>query len=96
MSEEEWERREKPESEERGERKKNKKWLKLIPHRSVPLQICNGTVHMLQKWWDLAHLIFGVFCVWYDKCVKYLAFGTFATPTVDALINYIIYMLDPN
>ena len=27
--------------------KKNKKWIKLIPHHSVPLQICNGTIHML-------------------------------------------------
>ena len=40
---------------------------------------------MLQKWWYLAHLIFGVFCVWCGKCAKYLAFGTFATPTVNAL-----------
>ena len=65
--------------------KKNKKRIKLIPHHSVPLQICNGTVHMLQKLWDLTHLIFGVFCAWCGKCAKYLAFGTFTTPTVGAL-----------
>ena len=28
----------------------------------------------------------GVFGVWYGKCAKYLAFGTFATAAVDALI----------
>ena len=27
----------------------------------------------------------GVFGVWCGKCVKYLAFGTFITPAVDAL-----------
>ena len=28
----------------------------------------------------------GVFGVWYGKCAKYLAFGTFTTPAVDALM----------
>ena len=27
----------------------------------------------------------GVFGVWCGKCAKYLAFGTFTTPAVDAL-----------
>ena len=29
----------------------------------------------------------GVFGVWCGKCAKYLAFGTFTTPAVDALTN---------
>ena len=28
----------------------------------------------------------GVFGVWCGKCAKYLAFGTFTTPAVDALM----------
>ena len=30
----------------------------------------------------------GVFGVWCGKCAKYLAFGTFTTPAVDALTRY--------
>ena len=30
----------------------------------------------------------GVFGVWCGKCAKYLAFGTFTTPAVDALNIY--------
>ena len=30
----------------------------------------------------------GVFGVWCGKCAKYLAFGTFTTPTVDALRHF--------
>ena len=41
---------------------------------------------MWQKLWDLEHIIKGVFCVWCAKCVKYLAFDTFGTSTMDALI----------
>ena len=56
-----------------------------MPHLSVPLQICNGTVAMLYNFWDLAHLIKHHFYVWCGKYAKYLVFGTFTTPIVGAL-----------
>ena len=64
-----------------------------MPHLSVPLQICNNTVAMLYNFWDLAHLIKRHFCVWCGKCAKYLAFGTFTTPAVGALICSFFYHL---
>ena len=56
-----------------------------MPHLFVPLHICNGTVAMLYNFWDLAHLIKHHFCVWCEKCAKYLVFGTFTTLAVGAL-----------
>ena len=35
----------------------------------------------------------GVFGVWCGKCAKYLAFGTFTTPAVDALRRFSSRML---
>ena len=58
---------------------------------SVPLQICNGTVAMWYKFWDLAHLIKLQFYVWCGKCAKYLTFGTFATPATDALRKVLLF-----
>ena len=73
--------------EKREEREKGiYKTIKFLQHQSVPLQICNGTVAMLYNFCNLAHLIKLHFCVWCGKCAKYLAFGTFTTPAVDALI----------
>ena len=39
----------------------------------------------------MTHLIFDVFCVWCGKCAKNLAFGTFTTPAVDALIMIMVF-----
>ena len=80
----EWERREKKKWRERRE-KREYKTIKFLQNLSVPLQICNSTVAMLYNFWDLTHLINLHFCVWCGKCTKYLTFGTFATPAVDAL-----------
>ena len=65
-----------------------------MPQLSVQWQICNDTVHMLQKLWHLEHLIKRVFGVWCGKCAKYLAFGTFTTSAVDALSERTYYIMD--
>ena len=54
---------------------------------SVPLQICNGTVHMWYNFYNLQHLIKLHFCVWCAKCAKNLTFGTFSTSAAGALTN---------
>ena len=56
---------------------------------SVPLQICNGTVHMWYNFYHLQYLIKLHFCVWCAKCAKNLTFGTFSTSAAGALILYI-------
>ena len=35
----------------------------------------------------------GVFGVWCGKCAKYLAFGTFTTPAVDALTAFDFFLV---
>ena len=69
----------------RGERKSNKKYYFVLPHLSVPLQICNGmdTNGIILE--HMQHLMGAVFCVWCGICAKYLAFGTYPTSTVGAL-----------
>ena len=69
----------------RGERKSNKKQYFGLPFLFVLLQICNGTDKNGIILAHIQHLMGGIFCVWCGKCAKYLAFGTFATSTVDAL-----------
>ena len=69
----------------RGERKSNKKQYFGLPFLSIPLQICNGTDRNGIILAYITYLMGGIFCVWCGKCAKYLAFGTFATSTVDAL-----------
>ena len=54
---------------------------------SIPLQICNGTDTNGKNLAHIEHLMGGVFCVWCDKYAKNLAFGTFATSTMGALIR---------
>ena len=80
----EWERRKERKWRERREKRKYK-IIKFLQHLSVPLQICNGTVHMWYNFCHLEHLIKLCFCVWCAKCAKNLAFGTFSTSAVGAL-----------
>ena len=70
----------------RGERKSNKKQYFGLPFLFVLLQICNGTDRNGIILAHIPYLMEGIFCVWGGKCAKYLAFGTFATSTVGALI----------
>ena len=64
------------------ERKRNNKIIK--PYATDVRTMPNmwGYCSMLQKLWNLEHLIFGVWCA---KCAKYLAFGTFSTSIMNAL-----------
>ena len=85
----------------RGERKANIKHYLVLPHLSVPLQICNGTDTNGIILADMPHLMGADFCVWCGICAKYLAFGTYPTSTVGALrlllvfdrCKYIIYKM---
>ena len=77
-----------------GERKPNIKHYFVLPHLSVPLQICNGTDTNGIILAHMQHLMGVVFCVWCGICVKYLAFGTYPTSTVGALNTYLFVFLD--
>ena len=58
---------------------------------SVPLQICNGTDISGIILEHIPCLMGADFCVWCGICAKYLAFGTYPTSTVGALIYIYIY-----
>ena len=81
------ERENKSRPEVRGERKPNIKHYFVLPHLSVPLQICNGTDTNGILLAHMQHLMGVVFCVWCGICAKYLAFVTYSTSTVGALIE---------
>ena len=70
----------------RGERQPNIKHYFVLPHLFVPLQICNGTDTNGIILAYMQHLMGAVFCVWCEIFAKYLAFGTYPTSTVSALI----------
>ena len=61
-----------------------------MPFEFVSCQKCNSTVTVAccKNLTHLTHLIKLCFCVWCAKCAKYLAFGTFDTSVVDALIHF--------
>ena len=59
---------------------------------SVPLQICNGTDISGIILEHIPCLMGADFCVWCGICAKYLAFGTYPTSTVGALIYIYIYI----
>ena len=61
----------------------NKIIIYIMQLLSVPCQNCDVTVACCKSLEHLTHLING--CFWCGKCAKYLAFGTFTTPAVDAL-----------
>ena len=64
----------------------NKIIIYIMQVLSIPCQNCDGTVAYCKSLAHLTHLIKGLFGVWCGKCAKYLAFDTFATAAVDALI----------
>ena len=45
---------------------------------------------MGHNFWHWEHMIKLCFCVWYAKCAKYLAFGTFSTSDAGALRVFIV------
>ena len=59
---------------------------KIIPHLSIPLQICNSTDRCDIILAHMPHLMVADFCVGCGIYAKYLAFGTYPTSTVGALI----------
>ena len=54
----------------RGERKPNVKHYFVLPHLSIPLQICNGTDTNGIILTHMQHLMGAVFCVWCGICAK--------------------------
>ena len=57
---------------------------------SVPLQICNGTDISGIILAHIPCLMGADFCVWCGICAKYLAFGTYPTSTMGALMFSVI------
>ena len=70
----------------RREKNEDKIIIYIMQLLSVSCQNCNDTVACCKSLAHLTHLIKGFFGVWCDKCAKYLAFGTFTTPAMNALM----------
>ena len=60
----------------------------------VPLQICNGTDTNSIILQHMQYLMGSCFCVWCGICTKYLAFGTYPTSIVGALMSYPISSME--
>ena len=83
-------------SEVRGKRKPNKKYYFVLPHLSVPLQICNNTDTNSIILAHMQHMMGAVLCVWCEICAKYLVFGTYPTSTMAALTRAFIWSCTNN
>ena len=65
----------------------NKILISGLQHLSVPLQICNGTDISGIILAHIPWLMGADFCAWCGICAKFLAFSTYPTSTVGALIT---------